>query len=133
MQRNFDGRLARLRLPDGKLEPFASGLTAVAISVASESKRIVVALSQQDTDIWRLPGPKWPAAEKAPEPERIIASTYDDVSPDYSPDGKLIAFESARTGNQEIWSVDSEGHDAVQVTNFAGPPVGTPHENADSL
>jgi WD40-like Beta Propeller Repeat len=98
MQRNFDGRLARLRLPDGKLEPFASGLSgAVAISVASESKRIVVALSQQDTDIWRLPGPKWPAAEKAPEPERIIASTYDDVSPDYSPDGKRIAFESART------------------------------------
>jgi dipeptidyl aminopeptidase/acylaminoacyl peptidase len=132
MQRNYDGRLARLRLPDGKLEPFAAGLAgATGISVASGAKRIVVALSQQDTDIWRLPGPKWPAGDKAPEPERLIASTYDDVSPNYSPDGKRIAFESARTGNQEIWSADSEGHDAVQVTNFAGPPVGTPRWSPD--
>jgi len=132
LQRNYDGRLARLRLPDGKLEPFASGLNgATGLSVASEAKRIVVALSQQDTDIWRLPGPTWPAGGKAPEPERVIASTYDDVSPTYSPDGKRIAFESARTGNQEIWSVDSEGHDAVQVTNFAGPSVGTPRWSPD--
>jgi Tol biopolymer transport system component/predicted Ser/Thr protein kinase len=132
LQRNYDGRLARLRLPDGKLEPFAAGLTgATGISVASGAKRIVVALSQQDTDIWRLPGPKWPAGDKAPEPERLIASTYDDVSPTYSPDGKRIAFESARTGNQEIWSVDSNGRDAVQVTNFAGPTVGTPRWSPD--
>jgi len=56
----------------------------------------------------------------------LIASTRDDVSPDYSPDGKRIAFESRRTGTQEIWSVDADGHDAVQLTNFGGPAVGTP-------
>jgi dipeptidyl aminopeptidase/acylaminoacyl peptidase len=99
--------------------------------VAPESRRIVAWLVQQDTDIWRLPGPKWPADVKAPAPERLIASTYDDVSPDYSPDGKHIVFESERTGNQEIWSVDADGHNAVQLTNFAGPPVGTPRWSPD--
>jgi dipeptidyl aminopeptidase/acylaminoacyl peptidase len=119
-------------LPGGEVEPFVPGLTGAAgISVAPDSKRIVAWLVQQDTDIWRLPGPKWPADVKAPAAERLIASSYDDVSPDYSPDGKRIAFESERTGNQEIWSVDSDGHDAVQVTNFAGPPVGTPRWSPD--
>lgn len=37
--------------------------------------------------------------------------------PDFSPDGNRIAFTSARSGNTEIWTANSDGSQAVQLTH----------------
>ena len=127
--------LFRVHFPDGKTERM-SGVSLTdfvggGLSISSVAKNMAISVSEFDVDIWRIAGPVWPDAVHRPEPQRFIASTRDDVSPDYSPDGKRIAFESRRTGSQEIWSVDAEGHDAVQITNFGGAQVGSPRWSPD--
>src|SRR5262249_47106093 len=45
-----------------------------------------------------------PSAGKSPaSPKRLISSTREDQHPAFSPDGKLIAFVSERSGKREIW------------------------------
>jgi Tol biopolymer transport system component len=127
-------RLFRIQYPGGKIEllsGLALSLAGGGLSISPATHRLAVATADNDTDIWRIAGPSWPAGEKRPEPEALIASTRDDVSPDYSWDGKHIAFESRRAGNQELWTTDADGHDAVQITTFGGAAVGSPRWSPD--
>jgi Tol biopolymer transport system component len=62
---------------------------------------------------------------------RFISSSRDDEAPQYSRDGKKIAFMSNRSGNPEIWSCDSDGSNALQLTSFGGPGVTTPRWSPD--
>jgi Tol biopolymer transport system component len=41
--------------------------------------------------------------------------------PDWSPDGTRLAFTSDREGNLEIWQIDADGTDPVQLTSTDGP------------
>jgi Tol biopolymer transport system component len=61
----------------------------------------------------------------------LISSTRDDIEPQFSPDGRRIAFASARSGNPEIWVCNSDGSNAVQLTSFGGPSVTTPRWSPD--
>jgi Tol biopolymer transport system component/serine/threonine protein kinase len=61
----------------------------------------------------------------------LISSSRDDDSPQFSPDGKRIAFVSARSGNAEVWVCNSDGSNAVQLTSFGGPFVTTPRWSSD--
>ena len=40
-------------------------------------------------------------------PDRFLSSTFVDHMPEYSPDGRLVAFTSNRSGSQQIWISDS--------------------------
>lgn len=127
-------RLFHVSFPGGKTEllgGMAASLAGGGLSISPQGRRMAVETVVADTDIWRMAGPAWPAGQTRPEPEPLIASTRDDVSPDYSADGKRLVFESRRTGSQEIWSTDADGHDAVQLTAFGGPPVGSPRWSPD--
>jgi Tol biopolymer transport system component len=81
-----------------------------------------------DTNIWRFrPRPEG----VAPEATKLIASTRDDRSPQFSPEGTKIAFRSNRAGSSEIWVSDSNGANAVELTKFHGPLTGSPHWSPD--
>lgn len=61
----------------------------------------------------------------------FINSTQSQSSPQFSPDGKSIAFMSNRSGNWEIWVCDRNGQNAVQVTSFGGPSLSNPTWSPD--
>ncbi|MDX1548709.1 MAG: hypothetical protein R3247_17055, partial [Rhodothermales bacterium] len=67
----------------------------------------------------------------AAPPERLIQSSADEMSAEYSPDGRRIVFASRRSGNDEIWACDSDGSNPVQLTFLEGPRTGTPRWSPD--
>jgi Tol biopolymer transport system component len=96
------------------------------VSIARRGGRLAYTHSVYDTAIWRVatdgrePGPG----------ERLIASTQLEEAPQYSPDGRRIAFSSTRrTGTGQIWVCAAEGSDCFQLTSFhhaSGTPRWSP-------
>ncbi|MEZ4697412.1 MAG: winged helix-turn-helix domain-containing protein [Rhodothermales bacterium] len=74
-----------------------------------------------DVNLWELhPGMRDSTAV------RRIGSTWWNRQPAISPDGKRVAFVSARSGKPEIWLSEIGGRNAFRVTESAGANVGTP-------
>ncbi len=62
---------------------------------------------------------------------RLIASTRSNYSPQFSPDGESITFESDRSGTHEVWVCRRDGTNPTQLTNFDGPHAGSPRWSPD--
>jgi len=65
-------------------------------------------------------------------PAKFLDSTRDDASPQFSPDGRRVAFESNRSGTHEIWLCDRDGKNLVQLTSFGKGFAGTPRWSPNS-
>jgi Tol biopolymer transport system component/DNA-binding winged helix-turn-helix (wHTH) protein len=48
----------------------------------------------------------------------FISSTFVDHLPDFSPDGRQVAFISNRTGSQQVWVADANGGSVRQLTSL---------------
>ena len=60
------------------------------------------------------------------EPEPLLTSTQQDSAPSLSPDGRLLSFQSLRSGSQEIWVASMENSTLRQLTFAGGPLTGSP-------
>lgn len=58
--------------------------------------------------------------------DAVLTSTQQDSAPSLSPDGRFFAFQSRRSGNQEIWIASQAGDQLRQLTFMAGPLTGSP-------
>jgi serine/threonine protein kinase/WD40 repeat protein len=86
----------------------------------------------KDANIYRLDlSGAESGAPKAGNPQPLIASSFRDVFPQYSPDGKTIAFYSARSGTHEIWLCQADGSAPRQLTSLGAPVSGTPRWSPD--
>ncbi len=99
-------------------------------SIARQGSRLAYVYRKVDRNIWRAAGPNSTAKDSAPV--KLIASTRDDIAPQFSPDGKRIVFVSDRTGSREIWVAASDGQNPIQLTNFGGSNTGTPRWSPDN-
>ncbi len=64
----------------------------------------------------------------------LVPGAHQDIHPDFSPSGSLIAFSSDRSGQYEIWVVNAVGGGLRQVTSGPGAktwPAWSP--NGDSI
>lgn len=61
----------------------------------------------------------------------LVASTRDDETPQFSPDGKHIAFTSNRGGNWEIWVTNADGSELTQVSRLGNRVTGSPRWSPD--
>jgi Tol biopolymer transport system component len=76
--------------------------------------------------IWKLELGR-PAGPQAP----LIQSTFREDTPQFSPDGRSIAFASERSGSGNIWIGSRDGSSARPLTHFDGQNAGTPRWSPD--
>jgi TolB protein len=62
------------------------------------------------------------------KPQRITTDPANDGNPSWSKDGQWIYFDSARSGQPQVWKIPANGGEAIQVTRDGG--FG-PHESPD--
>lgn len=61
----------------------------------------------------------------------LWSSSQEDSAPQISPDGRKIAFQSSRSGTQEIWVAASDGANPVKLTSFEKSLTGSPSWSPD--
>lgn len=108
------------RLSVGGEDAFAPAISPVGNSLAYVQRSAKWSLMRVDLE-----------DSQAKRPARLLASTQQDSAPQFSPDGTRIAFQSWRSGNQEIWLSATDGTQLVMLTNFGGPLTGSPSWSPD--
>jgi Tol biopolymer transport system component len=91
------------------------------IAFSATSNRLVFSKGASDLNIWRVNLDSTPSGltpSHSAAPTRLIASTRGDGQPQLSPDGRLIAFSSDRSGDPEIWIANSDGSGQRQLTRL---------------
>ncbi|MFN7938723.1 MAG: hypothetical protein U0R19_35665 [Bryobacteraceae bacterium] len=80
----------------------------VAASLSAPGQ-LAYSVLHQDRNIWRLDlaSQRW---------TRVIASTAQDASPQYSPDGEWVCFRSDRSGEEQLWLSRPDGSEAFPLT-----------------
>jgi Tol biopolymer transport system component len=92
--------------------------------------RLAFVRSFDDWNFWRIEttAPGTPASSS---PVLAISSTRAEYHPEISPDGRLVAFSSNRSGDAEIWVSDPDGSNAVQLTSLGAVDTNCPRWSPD--
>jgi len=121
--------LWRVAATGGAPRPVAGvGLMAYSPSVPPEGNELAYRQAIGRDNIWKitLKDGKQPAGP----PTIAVAAKGRKLRPNFSPDGKRIAFESDRLGAMEIWACDSNGRNCAQLTALHGT-AGNAHWSPD--
>ena len=114
-------------------QPTLAGVPAAKISgltVSAKGHRLAYSVNRSDSNIWRLDALAL-LQNHQNQPEEIIASTELDQRPQVSPDGLQLAFESDRSGANEIWTSNLKTGENFQVTHFNSGGTGSPSWSPD--
>ena len=121
------GALLELNIENGSIRTLPFGQNIEWPAIPQTGDRLAFSQTFSNINIWRknLLSPSLPSV-------RLLPSTREQTNPQYSPDGKRIAFESNRGGSREIWVSDSEGASLVQISNLGNYATGSPRWSPDS-
>jgi Tol biopolymer transport system component/DNA-binding winged helix-turn-helix (wHTH) protein len=98
---------------------------AFQAAIAPHGKQLAFVKGEEKGEIWRL-DPRTGLARSV-----FASASVEQDAPDFSPDGKRIAFESGRSGFHEVWVANLDGSDAIQLSNFHERQTGTPRWSPD--
>ena len=106
--------------PGGSLQQVTAGAGQdVEVAVSPDSKRLAYATLRQNADIWRLPvSPQ--TGFSTGTPEAVISTTREDSRGSWSPDNKMVAFNSDRAGDMNIWLFTLADSSTRQLTTGHG-------------
>jgi len=100
-----------------------AGLGAIEPATAASLDRLAFVHDRNAVSIYRF--------EVGHPPEALRESSLEDGNPHLSPDGRRIAFESNRGGEDEVWLAAADGSNRMQLTHGPGIFQGTPRWSPD--
>jgi Tol biopolymer transport system component/DNA-binding winged helix-turn-helix (wHTH) protein len=106
----------------------ATGENAISPAVSRDGNRLAYTRQLDDMNIWNF---TLDAAGTVTSKTPLIASTFRDSDPDYSPDGRRIAFTSGRNGSFGIWVSDSDGANPRLLFDGGAYVTGSPRWSPD--
>jgi Tol biopolymer transport system component len=106
-------------------------MPVVSRAQPGRAPRLVYVRSFADSNIWRVETLA-PGAPASSPPVAFISSTRSDENPQFSPDGRRVAFVSNRAGEFELWLADPDGANGVQLTSMGARVIGMPCWSPDS-
>lgn len=95
-----------LRVSDAQISPDGFWIAYVVTKVDLDANK-------SSSNLWLAD-----VAGKNP-PKRLTSTDKKDRHPRWSPDGKRILFESSRSGETQLWTIDIRGGEARQITNLS--------------
>jgi Tol biopolymer transport system component len=106
----------------------STGPVAWYPSVSVSGGELAYEIVDEEKNLWRiaLRDPRHASGEAS---IMVPAAKTDNFVPQFSPDGRKIAFQSGRSGYEEIWISNADGSDLAQATDlqrFAGSPRWSP-------
>lgn len=104
----------------------AGGDNAYSPSIAKQGGRLVYAHGSAAWSILAVDVNRKDTATAA----EILTSSEQDASPHVSPSGDKIAFQSWRSGSQEIWTAGVDGSNPIQLTSSSAS-AGSPFWSRD--
>ncbi len=113
-QRTPEGaELREVDLANHAVRQFLFSSSASWPSISLRGNRLAYSVASESVNIWRrdLLHPELPAV-------KVIFSTRRQNNAQYSPDGRLIAFESTRAGLWDLWMSNSDGTNPVQLSRL---------------
>jgi len=104
----------------GGIPRSVTGVGAVAFSpsIPRKGNQLVYQHVVAGDNIWRINLKDEKHRQGSPAP--VISARGINLRPNFSPDGKKIAFESDRLGYSDIWYCDNDGSDCTQLTSLHG-------------
>jgi Tol biopolymer transport system component/DNA-binding winged helix-turn-helix (wHTH) protein len=128
--REGGNKLFRVSAAGGTPEPlpFAEN-SAFYPAVSRQGSRLAYVRQSDDSDLWRveLETPRGPGKK----PEVLLATPRAETAPEFSPDGKRIAFYSEGTGRREVWISNADGTGAAALTDFHASSTYAPSWSPD--
>ena len=103
-----------------------TGSSAYSPTVSSRGNRLAYVTGTSDTNFWAVD-----LTTRTASLDRSLSSSFRDVFPQYSPDGKRVAFYSTRSGTAQIWTANRDGSQAAALTSMAGITTASPRWSPD--
>ncbi len=120
---------ASLDAPDSVVELKAAGSPAWDPTISRHGYRLAYDRLMRALSIWQMDL----SGSSDKHPFLLVAGTSDTdqgPGPQFSPDGKKLAYMSDRSGTMEIWIANRDGSNPFQLTAVGG--AGTPRWSPDS-
>lgn len=120
----YSFRLLRSRVGGGGVpkELSSLGVHQARPAIAPKGDRLAYIQDFSNIDMLQI--------EPGKPPRSFAPSTRTETYPQYSPDGRRVAFCSDRSGQLQVWTSESDGSNPIQLTNSLGAS-GTPRWSPD--
>src|SRR5262249_50470692 len=110
--------LTRAGAPDGAPVRLTTGLHPHTISLSADGRRLLYSLYTETSNVWAVElQPGRSVSLKGARPITSGSQVIEGFS--VSPDGKFLAFDSNRNGNQDIWRMPLDGGSPPELLSGA--------------